>query len=310
MNKTVAVLIDYSVLNTFFLRYPEHGCVRTQERLGQYTSLKCGGTADFFCDVSTYEGLQKIVSFCCTNGALLKVLGNGTDVLIKDGGVKGCVIRLTGKPFNALEQIDERRFRIGSRVLLSEILCRTANLGLSGMEAMSGIPASLGGALSLNAGAYGERIASLVESIEVMTLQGEIQQFAREQLEFQYRKGPFDNGEIILNAVLVFVPGERKKILRHALDVALLRDYKLPHGYSAGCIFKNPSDISAGALIEKTGLKGIEHYGARISPKHGNIIINENNAHSDRILDLIALMRSQVKDRQGVDLSLEIKIWE
>ena len=301
--------IDYAELKDFFIAFPHEGIVRTHERLGQHTSFKCGGYADFFCDVLTIQGLQKIVGFCHRTSARLNILGNGTDVLIKDQGVQGIVIRLTGAPFTAIEHLDGNRFRVGSRVALSELLYATANLGLNGLQALSGIPATVGGALTLNAGAYGERIATLVEEITVMSCDGEIIHFPKEKLVFQYRKGPFANGEIILNTVLKFTQGNRKEILKHALDVAVTRDFKLPHGYSAGCIFKNPTDISAGALIEKSGLKGANIQGAYVSEKHGNIIINNRNAHSDHVLELIDIVRKQVKEKQGVDLSLEIKIW-
>ena len=302
--------INYTELNDFCSAYPQDARVRTHERLGQHTSFKCGGYADFFCDVLTIRGLQKVVEFSQRTTAPLHILGNGTDVLIKDQGVRGIVIRLTGEPFTTIEQVDEKRFQVGARVALSELLYTTADLGLNGLQALSGIPATVGGALTLNAGAYGERISSLVEEITVMTRNGEVRHVPAKDLVFQYRKGPFEHGEIILQALLVFTQGSRSKILRQALDVAVTRDFKLPHGYSAGCIFKNPTDISAGTLIEKSGLKGLSLEGAYVSEKHGNIIINNRQAHSDHVLKLIDIVRKQVKEKQGVDLSLEIKIWE
>ncbi len=301
----------FDSLKDYFTKNPAEGKLRSHEALSRYTSFHCGGKADFFCDVNTIKGLQKIVIFCYKNTQPLHILGFGTDLLVKDQGIKGAVIRLTGKPFYIFDKIDELTYKVGSRTSITKLVNFTAKLGLSGCEWLSGIPASLGGALALNAGAYGHRIDEIVQSITVILPDGTLKTFRKEDLSFAYRKGPFDNGEIILYSVLKFTPANKNEIRKIAESIFQERLNKIPKGYSAGCVFKNPDPphITAGSLIDQSGLKGANVQDAFVSEKHANFIINRQNATSENVLELIRQIQDKVKKVKGIDLNLEIKIW-
>jgi len=302
---------SFDSLTDYFLKNPAQGTIRTCEPLSRYTSFHCGGKADFFCDAHTVDALKKIVSFCHDNKQPVHILGFGTDLLIKDQGIKGAVIRLMGKPFFAFDRIDEFSFKVGSRVSVSKLVNKTVKLGLSGCEWFSGIPASLGGALSMNAGAYGHRLDEIVQSITALTSDGKTITLKKENLRFDYRKGPFSDNEIIISAILKFTPADKENLIKIARSILSERNTKLPKGYSAGCVFKNPNppDITAGSLIEQSGLKGKNVKDAFVSDKHANFIINKNRASSDDVLELIRQIQDKVKQDKGIDLNLEIKIW-
>lgn len=302
--------VTYDQLNSYFALNPCEGLVRTGEKLERYTSFGCGGRADFFCDIYTVSGLRTVIVFCRIHDVPFKILGYGTDILVCDEGVRGIVMRLIGNEFYFVKQLDEMRMRVGSRVSLRKLISITAALGLSGVEWFMGIPASVGGALSLNAGAYGRRIADIVEDVTVyVPADDTVKTLCRDELIFQYRHGPFYNDEIILNATLQFETGDPTAIIQKADAIEKVRETKLPHGKSAGCIFKNPQDISAGALIDMLGLKGKREHGAVVSEKHANIIINESYASTSDVLKLIQEVHDTVLQEKGIDLDLEIKIW-
>ncbi|RJP61545.1 MAG: UDP-N-acetylmuramate dehydrogenase [Candidatus Auribacter fodinae] len=301
---------SYHVLNEYFSSNPSDGHVRSGENLARYTSMGCGGRADFFCDVYSYQGLRTIIRFCLENDIPYRLLGYGTDILVSDKGVRGVVIRLMGDVFWSVKELGGNRLRVGSRVGLRKIIAVTTSLGLSGAEWLMGIPASLGGAVSLNAGAYGRRIADIIEDVTVYIPSDDTKKtFNRDELLFEYRRGPFYNNEIILEATLKFEPGKPEDIRAKSEAIIRTRKQKLPEGKSAGCVFKNPQQISAGALIEMAGLKGRTLSGAMVSERHANIVINKEHAHSDDIITLIKEIQDTVERSQGIHLDLEIKIW-
>ena len=209
----------YSFLIDYFLNNPCDGTIQQNISLARYTSFKTGGQARYFCDINTLDGLKTVVSFCGTNDIPLYILGFGTDILVSDNGVDGIVTRLTGKDFLNISRVDEIRYSIGSRVGLQKIISLTLKNGLSGVEWLTGIPGSLGGLISLNAGAFGHDISELVESITVITKEGAVETLPAQKLSFSYRKGPFSKGEIIIGAVLKFTESDSKNISNTINDI-------------------------------------------------------------------------------------------
>lgn len=296
-------------LDNYFSDNPDHGTVRQNQRLQQFTSLRCGGAADFFCDVHTIEGLRVIVEYCANYNVPLKILGYGTNVLVVDEGVTGVVSRLIGDSFLSFEQLDETRFQIGSRVSLKKIIAKTVQLGLSGCEWLTGIPASLGGAISLNAGAYDHCIGQVIERITVMRPDGTIHTFDRGERFMGYREGPCNPDEIIVSAQMRFSPDDKSAIRERIQSIDAQRKAKIPRGHHAGCVFKNPPGISAGKLLDELGCKGIIHEAALVSARHANIIMNDSHARSFDILQLIERLKNKAKFERNIDLELELKIW-
>lgn len=293
-------------LTEYFLTNSNEGLVHTNQRVARFTSWRCGGKADFFCDVYSITGLRHIIKTASEHNISVKILGFGTNILVHDERVAGVVIRLMGDPFMKLERIDDVSVRVGSRVSLAKLIKTCADRGLSGCESLAGIPGSVGGAIAQNAGAFGQSIGDCVEHITVMDTSGALKTIKKKEGLFSYRKGP---EEIIIDAKLSF-KNMKPAIIHETINTILLqRDKKFPHGHTAGCVFKNPSGYSAGALIDAVGLKGTKQGTALISPVHANFIITADNPSSNDVNRLIEIIHKTVKEKKGIDLELEIEKW-
>ncbi len=275
--------------------------------MSRYTSIGVGGPAEMMVFPETYDELRQVLALARRSGVPLVILGEGTNLLVKDGGIRGIILNLSS--VCSVLTFDNGIVRAGSAVTLPRISWEAIQRGLSGLEFALGIPGSLGGALYMNAGAYGSTIGNLMREVTTMDLHGHIRVRAREELLFSYRRSSFQDEEtVILEGVLQLQEGSRDSIMQQAEELLKKRRLRHPTLPSAGSVFRNPTGEPAGYLIEQAGAKGITLGGAQVSPRHGNFIVNTGGATAADILKLIEKVKNMVKEHFAVDLELEIKV--
>jgi len=286
--------------------FPE--IIRANEPLAPYTWLKTGGAAEFFATPRNPDELARLVTYCSSHEIPMRVLGGGSNLLVKDEGVNGVVIQLDGEAFKAI-QIDGTVARSGAGALLSHLISETVRAELAGLETLAGIPGTVGGALHGNAGTRTGDIGQFVKSVTVLTAKGE--RFVRrdDELSFSYRSSSI-NELVILEGEFQLAKDDPAEITRRMRKLWITKKATQPLSFqTAGCIFKNPRGIAAGSLIEQCGLKGTRVGGAEISDRHANFFVTHEGATSADVLTLIDQARRTVADQFGVDLELEIEIW-
>ena len=281
----------------------------------EYTSFKAGGKADLLLIPDTTEELSEALKEAKdirekTDGKSgIMILGNGSDTLVKDGGYRGTVIKLGGG-FSEIT-VSGNVLTAGSAALLSQASKVAAQNSLSGLECESGIPGSIGGAVFMNAGAYGGEIKDVIKSVTAVSREtGEIKEMTKDELGLSYRHSVFtETGDIITEAVFELEPADREAIEEKMKDLAEKRNSKQPLQYpSAGSFFKRPEGFFAGKLIQDAGLKGLSVGGAQVSEKHSGFIINTGNATATDIISLMHLVQNTVYDKFGVMLEPEVRI--
>jgi UDP-N-acetylmuramate dehydrogenase len=278
------------------------------EPLGPYTWMKIGGPAQFLVRPRNPDELLEVVRYCHDEQIPMRVLGGGSNVLVRDEGVSGAVIQLIGEAFGQVS-IDGTTVQAGAGAMLSHLISESVKAELAGLETLSGIPGSVGGAIRGNAGGRSGDIGQFVESVTVMSAQGEVSTRRGNDLWFGYRESNIDE-LVILEGTFALQPSDPQEITRRMRKLWIMKKATQPLSFqSAGCIFKNPRGLSAGSLIEQAGLKGIRVGQAEISDRHANFIVTHPDAKSDDVMRLIDLARSKVAEQFGVDLELEIKIW-
>jgi UDP-N-acetylmuramate dehydrogenase len=278
------------------------------EPLGPYTWMKLGGPAQFLVRPRTVEELVEVVRHCHDERIPVRMLGGGSNILVRDEGVSGAVVQLVGDAFGRIE-IEGTAVRAGAGAALSQAISHSVKAELAGLETLSGIPGTVGGALRGNAGGRSGDIGQFVDSVTAMNAKGEISTRRGTELWFGYRESNIDE-LVILEATFSLQPGDPQEITRRMRKLWIMKKATQPLSFqSAGCIFKNPRGLSAGSLIEQAGLKGIRVGNAEISDRHANFIVTHPNARSEDVLRLVDLARSKVSEQFGVDLELEIKIW-
>lgn len=277
-----------------------------EEPMDRHTTFHVGGPAECFVTVDTKQQLAEIFSYLKKTGWEFFVLGNGSNLLVGDKGYRGVIIRL-GTDFSEVA-VKGERLEIGAGVLLSAAAKAALEAGLAGMEFAAGIPGTLGGAVWMNAGAYGGEMAQIVESVEVMGLDGEILELDNETMEFGYRSSAIMNRPyVVLKAVLKLTEGKREEIAARMREFSERRREKQPLQYpSAGSTFKRPEGNFAGKLIMDAGLKGKSCGGAQISEKHCGFIVNKGNATAADVAELIKETEETVQDKFGVTLEPEV----
>lgn len=291
--------------------------------MSRYTSFKAGGNAKVLVNVASIEDLKSLLMLFDERKVKHMVLGNGSNTLFKDSGYNGIVIRNIinkeiifdageGKATGDLQQGEKCLVTArGTGILLSVLARAVANEGLSGLEFASGIPGSLGGALFMNAGAYGGEMVQVVKSVRAISPDGkEDRIFFNEEMDFGYRHSLLeDNGYIAVEATMELTKGDKEAIMAEMKDLATKRNTKQPVNYpSAGSTFKRPTGYFAGKLVEDAGLKGVSVGGAEVSTLHSGFIINKGGATATDILELIALVQNRVYDEFGVELKPEVRI--
>ena len=281
---------------------------RPDEPLAPYTWLKVGGPAQYFIEPRHPEELVQVVQCCHAEQIPVRVLGGGSNLLVRDEGVGGVVLRLSGDAFARID-VDGTSVRSGAGALLSQLISRSVKAELAGLEVLAGIPGTVGGALRGNAGGRSGDIGQFVKSVKVLTAKGEVFMRSEDELLFSYRQSSLYE-MVVLEGVFALHHGNPDEIVNRMRKIWIMKKATQPLSFqSAGCIFKNPRGLSAGALIEQAGLKGTRIGNAEISDRHANFIVTHPGAGSDDVLRLIDLARSKVAEQFGVDLELEINIW-
>jgi UDP-N-acetylmuramate dehydrogenase len=275
--------------------------------LSELSTFRIGGPARFFLAVSSVEEMQEAMRFCSAEKLPFIMIGKGSNCLFDDGGFDGLAI------LNKIDFINssEGLYTVGAGYSFSLLGSQTAKKGWAGLEFASGIPGTVGGAVYMNAGANGSETANVLAEVQFVDTSGELKRFKREELEFSYRTSPFQKMRgAVVSAVFSLTPCEQAR--QRQLDLIQYRLSSQPYTEpSAGCVFRNPSQgpscPSAGALIEKAGLKGLVRGGAKISEKHANFIVNTGAATASDVMELIRLVKERVKNAAGVELEEEIR---
>lgn len=280
--------------------------MRFCEPMAFHTTFKIGGPADIWAQPEDADCLKEILGLCCQDNIRVLVVGNGSNLLVKDKGVNACVINLDTPGFKNIK-IENDTVTVGSGFNLNKFLNTLADNNLSGLEFLVGIPATVGGALLMNAGTE-KWISDCVQEVSVMDPKGATSILSRKDLVFRYRGSNLEK-YIVLSAKLRLVRSEKSEIhdrMRDYLSEKIKRqELDKP---SAGCVFKNPQGDSAGRLIDVSGLKGKNVGDAFVSTKHANFIINAGNASCDDVLKLMDTVRDIVKKDHEVELEPEIKV--
>ena len=281
-----------------------------------YCSFRAGGQAGALAEVSDTEQLRKLLTYVTEENIDHIILGNGTNTLFEDGVYEGLVIKLddSSETFNFLEEVEDgETLKVGAAMLLSTASKMAAERSLAGMEGLSGIPGSVGGAVFMNAGAYGYEMKDVLVSAHAVSPDGKDERdFTLEEMDLSYRHSAFmANGYIVTSAILKLSKDDPEAIKARMADFNERRVTKQPLRYpSAGSTFKRPEGYFAGKLIEDSGLKGLTVGGAQVSTLHAGFVVNVGNATATDILELMSLVQDTVMDKFGVQLEPEVRIIE
>jgi UDP-N-acetylmuramate dehydrogenase len=283
--------------------------VETNHSLAQHTWYGLGGPADYFIRPRTVQQLEQVVKRCNENNIRIYVMGFGSNLLISDDGLAAAVIKLEAEHF-AQTQFDGEQLTAWAGAELGKLVLTCVQKGLSGMEALIGIPGSIGGAIKMNAGgAFGD-IGAAVEAVTLMDNQGNVFEKSKPELVFDYRRTNIA-AKFILNAQLKLTAADPEQIMRTVKEIWIYKKNNQPlNTRNSGCIFKNPRGVSAGALIDRAGLKGLQIGGAAVSGKHANFIIAKKGCKSRDVMRLIDAIKQRVKEKFDIELELEIEIWK
>ncbi|HUW20625.1 MAG TPA: UDP-N-acetylmuramate dehydrogenase [Sedimentisphaerales bacterium] len=283
--------------------------VETDYPLAGHTWYGLGGPADYFIRPRTVDQLKEAVQRCNENNIRTCVMGFGSNLLISDDGVRAAVLKLEGEQF-AQTEFDGEQLIAWAGADLRKLVRTCVKKGLSGLEGLTGIPSSIGGAVRMNAGGRFGDIGAAVESVTLMDNQGNVFEKNKPELMFDYRRTNI-TAKFILSATLKLNAADPDQILRTVKEVWVYKENSQPplNTRNAGCVFKNPRGISAGALIDRAGLKGLQIGGAVVSEKHANFIIAEEGCTSRDVMRLIDAIRQRVKQQFDIELELEIELW-
>ncbi|MFC1532716.1 UDP-N-acetylmuramate dehydrogenase [Thermodesulfobacteriota bacterium] len=286
------------------------GGIEFNRAMDQYTTFRIGGKAEAICFPNELDLLRQMVSYLSASNIPYLIVGKGSNLLVKDGGIRGVVIILKGK-LAAIETngINDETVFAGGGLTIVELLSYCSLNGLTGLEFLAGIPGTVGGAVFMNAGAYGKEIGSMIQEIHMLTGQGESALMNGSRITFSYRKLHIPKGMVIHKVKFKLRKEYKNKITERITEYLKRRKETQPLDYpSGGSVFRNPPNDYAGRLIEKAGLKGTRIGGASISRKHANFIVNRGNAKAEDILALMNLVRKKVMEETGIDLEPEIRV--
>ena len=283
--------------------------VTVDEPLAPLTWFRLGGPAAFLARPRNVSEVAALLRRCRETEIPVRLLGGGSNILVGDDGFPGMVIHLESPAFSDVT-IDGGRVTAGAAVPLTALISQTARAGLAGLEVLTGIPGTVGGSLRGNSGGRQGSIGSLVESVTVVGETGEPVVREREDLRFDYRKSDLDE-PLITSAEFALEVEDPEAVVRRMRRIWIIKKENQPYGHqSSGCIFKNPSpEVSAGALVERAGLKGTKREGVEVSERHANFLVAEPGAKSSDVLALIDSIRGKVHQQFGYDLELQIQVW-
>jgi UDP-N-acetylenolpyruvoylglucosamine reductase len=281
--------------------------IRRNEPLAKRTTLRVGGPADVYVEPASEADLAAVLQLCAARDEMFFVLGRGSNLLVRDGGIRGVVISLAHPGFSAVV-VDGERLRCGAGAKLKQVAVEAKRAGLAGVEFLEGIPGSVGGALRMNAGAMGGETFNAVESVRVMDHTGHARDLAVAEVKVEYRCCATLKNHIALGAVFKCRTATREEVEQRMSTFSNKRWDSQPAAPSAGCCFKNPATIPAGKLVDELGLKGTKIGGAMVSFEHGNFITNDGTATARNVLDLIALIKARAQAERGIALHTEVEI--
>ena len=283
--------------------------VLINEPLKKHTTFGVGGLGSVFVYPNDKNDLIKLLKYTSKKNIKIFFMGSGSNLLISDNGFNGVIISLK-KSFKNFEINDSLEANIGTGVMLGQMVRSLTKKSVKGLESLVGVPGTLGGAVIMNAGAYGSEISNYLISIKVLDLYGNEKIYKKEDINFSYRFSSISKKEIVIEAKFKFKKGNLNNIITNRSVASKKRRTSQPLQFrSAGSIFKNPkSNMAAGYLIDQSNLKGVRIGDAEISTKHANFIVNHGNASSNNILELIKIIKKTVKKNFNINLELEVKL--
>jgi UDP-N-acetylenolpyruvoylglucosamine reductase len=285
----------------------EDGDVKLYEPLSKHTTLRVGGPAQFWVETRNEKSFSELIKFCRRDNLPLFVIGRGSNLLVRDGGIRGVVVHPSGGDFEKIE-IDGNQITAGVGAKLKEIAYAARGANLGGLEWMEGIPAEVGGALRMNAGAMGGQTFDFVTSIRYLDRDGNSHTKKRDELQVHYRNFPLLKENFAVSATFRASPAQREQIEAKLHESQEKRRATQPIAKSAGCIFKNPGECPAGKLVDELGLKNSAVGKARVSEVHGNFIVNEGGATASEVLELIDRIKETAKAKRAIELETEVQI--
>ncbi|HHY04421.1 MAG TPA: UDP-N-acetylmuramate dehydrogenase [Thermoanaerobacterales bacterium] len=300
--------MEYKIIYDKLKDFISEDRIKINEPMKNHTSFQIGGACDILVLPRSQSEIKKIIDLCRENQTPFFVMGNGTNLLIKDSGIRGVVIKLA-QNFNDIK-VDGNIITCKAGVAMSAISRAALENSLSGLEFANGIPGSVGGACVMNAGAYGGEMADVVKKVKVMDFEGNVYEMSKDQIGYSYRKSSLQKGDkILLEVEMELKPGNYDEIKSKMEKCMSLRRQKQPLNMpSAGSAFKRPKDNYAGLLIEKAGLKGYSIGGAMVSDLHAGFIVNTGNATCADVEALLNHVKKVVKEKFNIELEPEIKI--
>jgi len=281
------------------------GNISENEPMVNHTSYGIGGPARAFIEPKTIKDLQIVKSFAEKHQETVISIGSGSNLLVSDEGIN-CLVVSIGKSFKKI-LFEGNICYAGAGINLSKMVKECIKQNLAGLETLIGIPGTLGGALIMNAGAFGNEISNYLTAIEILNGNGMVELTPADEIEFRYRSSNFDKSTTILGAEFKLKKASGTEIRKTRDQTNLIRKNTQPLRFrSAGSVFKNPKDFAAGYLIDKAGLKGLSVGGAIVSDIHANFIINQSNAKADDVVQLIKIIRKTILEKYSISLELEI----
>ena len=292
--------------NSYKLSDVTQGSLLKNEAMAKHTSYGIGGPAKAYVKPKDEVDLANILKFASKHKISTFFIGSGSNILVSDDGIDGIVITL-GKSLKKL-LIKGTSVYCQSGVMLGKFVKECISRNLSGVESLIGVPGTVGGAIIMNAGAFGSEISNYLKKVTVMTMSGQLKSYKVDDIHFSYRNSSFQNNEILISAEFELIQSDKKSVVEKKSIASGGRKKSQPLKYrSAGSIFKNPDEGAAGFYIDKAGLKGSKSGDAEISPIHANFFVNHGSAKASDIVELIRLARKTVKEKFGIMLELEIK---
>lgn len=280
------------------------------EPMKKHTSFKIGGTADQFVKVTNEEELKEAIKYAKGKNLKITIIGNGSNLLVLDKGIRGLVIKIDIQKLEIERKEKYAKITVGSGYKTMALGIKLMNENLSGFEELSGIPGTIGGAIFMNAGAYGKEIKDINISTKCMDYNGEIVELSNQEQEFEYRSSVFNKKDyIILETKLRLEYGKKEEIKKKMDEYLSSRKEKQPIEYpSAGSTFKRQEGVITAKLIDECGLKGFQIGGAKVSEKHAGFVINSDNATAKDVINLIKYIKEKVDEKYGIKIKEEIRI--
>lgn len=280
------------------------------EPMKKHTSFKIGGNADFFVSVNNEEELMLAIKYAKTKKIPITIIGNGSNILVTDKGIKGLVIKIN-IDYIKIDKINNNAIiTVGAGTKIMALGYKLAEEGITGFEEISGVPGTIGGAIYMNAGAYGKEIKDIVVSTRCIDFEGNIYDYTNEEQEFEYRKSIFNRNDKIILSTKLKLEYEKIDIIKQKMkELFETRKEKQPlEFHSAGSTFKRMDGFITAKLIDECGLKGYSIGGAKVSEKHAGFVVNFNDATAKDVIELIKYVKEKVYEKKGIKIEEEIKI--